>query len=430
MTGTGTVTDPYIISTVDDLQAIENDLTAYYELGGDIDASATVTWNGGEGFVPLAPGGTFTGQLDGKDYTVTSLFITAAGGNNALFYSNTGTIKNLTLASTTFTGGRLGGIAYINALGGVITDCHISGTADCTTGAAGFCYSNYGSISKCSSNVAVTGDGGTDDGGGFVYYNYSTGTIDQCSSIGAVSAVDDSGGFAYFNDGSITNSYEMGSVTGNGLAGSYAAGFIFYNNTTGVVDDCYSAGAVSGAVGGNKGFSNFNTGTMTNCFWDTETSGQTTDGGAATGKTTAQMKTRATFTDAGWNFTTIWNIDGVTNNGYPYLTGGARVFPINPLLRVSGIVRTFWSGLGGKGVYQTVLTLGGISTTYVSPISDREPPSAVTPTPLPSGPGYQEADYKRWLTSFYMEQMLTGSFSMVAPMSYPQWVRWKAGGSK
>lgn len=54
MTGSGTLADPYIISDVDDLQAIENDLTAYYELANDIDASTTSGWNGGAGSLEVS----------------------------------------------------------------------------------------------------------------------------------------------------------------------------------------------------------------------------------------------------------------------------------------------------------------------------------------------------------------------------------------
>lgn len=54
MTGSGTQADPYIISDVDDLQAMSDDLTAYYELGGDIDASATTGWNGGAGSLEVS----------------------------------------------------------------------------------------------------------------------------------------------------------------------------------------------------------------------------------------------------------------------------------------------------------------------------------------------------------------------------------------
>jgi len=75
------------------------------------------------------------------------------------------------------------------------------------------------------------------------------------------------------------------------------------------------------------------------------------------------------------------------------------VFPSDPLLRASGIKRSFWAGIGGNAIYQVELTLGGISTTYVSPIGEREPPSAIKPTPLPTGAGYQQSDYERWLAN-------------------------------
>jgi hypothetical protein len=46
-------------------------------------------------------------------------------------------------------------------------------------------------------------------------------------------------------------------------------------------------------------------GAVTDCFWDKETSGQTTSAGG-TGKTTAQMKTLSTFTEASWDFASVW----------------------------------------------------------------------------------------------------------------------------
>ena len=45
------------ITTIEQLQEIGNNasypLNGYYELGGDIDASATRTWNSGAGFEPI-----------------------------------------------------------------------------------------------------------------------------------------------------------------------------------------------------------------------------------------------------------------------------------------------------------------------------------------------------------------------------------------
>jgi hypothetical protein len=75
-------------------------------------------------------------------------------------------------------------------------------------------------------------------------------------------------------------------------------------------------------VGKNEG-----EGTVSNSFWDTQTSGQAiSDGG--TGRTTAEMQDVATFSGAGWNITTvalnetnlayIWNI--VDDETYPFLS--------------------------------------------------------------------------------------------------------------
>jgi len=60
----------------------------------------------------------------------------------------------------------------------------------------------------------------------------------------------------------------------------------------------------------NKGFvgySEVGKATYTSNFYDAEASNQTIGIGAE-GKTTAEMKTDATYTDAGWDFTNIWMI--------------------------------------------------------------------------------------------------------------------------
>ena len=68
-------------------------------------------------------------------------------------------------------------------------------------------------------------------------------------------------------------------------------------------------------------------GTVTASFYDSDTSGQSDDTGKGEPRTTAEMTTQATFTDAGWDFTGedvngtefIWDIDGAVQAGYPYL---------------------------------------------------------------------------------------------------------------
>lgn len=285
MTGSGSQNDPYIIENVTDLQNVENDLAAYYELGGNIDASATSGWNGGLGFLPLGIAADFTGFLDGKGYFIDSLFEDDTSGTYGmgLFQVNAGTIQNVGLTNCDITGASAGSIAYKN-----------------------------------------------------------TGTITKCFATGAVVGTGFTAGFVQWNLGSINNCYTRCSVTG----GSFAGGFVQLNDTGGVIDDCYSTGAVSGATF-MAGFCQSNGDTITNCFWDTQTSGQVaSDGG--TGKTTAQMKTLATFTAAGWNFDTIWNIDGLNNNGYPFLIS-------SELTGRFGVVGTGWRYIDKYGIERYII---------------------------------------------------------------------------
>jgi hypothetical protein len=110
------------------------------------------------------------------------------------------------------------------------------------------------------------------------------------------------------NVGTISNCYSTSRVSGGtfvgGLAGQNGSQGLFWPSPwiAGTILNCYSTGSVSGGdfeVGGLVGH-NWE-GKVTNSFWDIQTSGRTTsDGGTA--KTTVQMQTRSTFTDAGWDF--------------------------------------------------------------------------------------------------------------------------------
>ena len=112
-------------------------------------------------------------------------------------------------------------------------------------------------------------------------------------------------------DALIINCYATGAVSGNTL---YSSGGLIASVVTGAfgmsatVKNCYSTGSVgnasyAGGLIGNAGTTGF---TIINSYWDTQTSGMTTSKGGE-GKTTAQMKQQATYTD--WDFSTIWEID-------------------------------------------------------------------------------------------------------------------------
>ena len=130
MAGDGTVSDPYVITTVNDLQNISLDLTANYTLGNDIDASATSGWNGGAGFVPLGdnPIDMFNGSLDGCGYTITGLFINRSSTDGVGLFGlmDVGSVERVGLINVNITGHfYVGGLVGYNA--GGISNSYVTG---------------------------------------------------------------------------------------------------------------------------------------------------------------------------------------------------------------------------------------------------------------------------------------------------------------
>ncbi len=254
------------ISTCQELQDMENNLGGDYYLTQDIDCSDTKNWNGEKGFDPI---GSFSGTFNGNGHVISDLYINRGSTESVGLFGETGSgveVKNIGLENVNITG--------YEEVGGLI---------------------------------------GHNNGGSVFSDSYST---------GSVSGSNDVGGLVGQNWGSVSDSYSTGSVSG----GVSVGGLVGYNNNGGV-SDCYSTGSVSGSgdVGGLVGQ---NWDSVSDSFWNTETSGQgSSDGG--TGLTTEEMQTKSTFTDAGWDFPDTWvMVDGRT---YPYLyfEDGLRVKKIN-----------------------------------------------------------------------------------------------------
>ena len=232
--------------------------------------------------------------------------------------------------TTNLIGGLIGGND------GVVTDSYATGDITVTVmGAGDDAYSiggftgdhADGSISGCYStgNVTVSSEEFLGYVGGFIGDNSNT--ITKCFSTGnvdvtATNTVFYIGGFAGLTFIGCDNCYARGDVsaTSAALNSSEVGGFTGYVDGGETVENCYSTGLITttGTFTDVGGFCGKNDGTVTNCFWDTETSGTAvSDGG--TGKTTAEMKTKATFTDATWDFIAIWGIHTTINDGYPFL---------------------------------------------------------------------------------------------------------------
>ncbi len=233
-----------------------------------------------------------------------------------------GRIQNSYSEMTVSGNSRIGGLVG-RSWWGTIDSCYATGAVTGTSGTSGGLVgrNQYGIIttSYASGNIS----GGEDIGGlvgennGFSFedaYAY----IIECFASGNVSGTDNIGGLVGTNESSfIQNSYAYGKVTGTNKIG----GFCGHNDADGVITNSYSYGVVVGTsdVGGLVGSqyqSTSHPAITTNSFWDLETSGQSASS-AGTGKTSAEMKTQSTYTNAEWDFTTIWEISSNANNGYP-----------------------------------------------------------------------------------------------------------------
>ena len=259
-----------LIKTADELQQIESNLSGKYILMNDIDLS-------GYDWTPLGLAGAddpsqgFTGELNGNGYVVRNLRIhdSSEDALAGLFgvISPGGSVSNLGLEDVDIdcsgANSFAGGLAVLT--GGTITNCYTTGAVSADTYVGGLV------------------------GGAIV------GTIDCCYSSCTETGIIYSGGLVgVAMDVIIESSYSTGVVYGQnhagGLVGLVSSGDIV------TISSCYSTGAVSsqhyagGLVGYIYGL------TISNSYFNTETSGQTAaighiDSGTAvvTGVTTSEL---------------------------------------------------------------------------------------------------------------------------------------------
>jgi len=340
-------------TTGTDLQGVNGGLAAHFALGSNIDASATSAWNGGAGFMPIGTLATpFTGTFDGLGHAISNLTINRPSTDYVGLFGyvdTTGVIRNTgllggsvqggayfvgglvgrnygTVSSSYMTGSVTGGLNSIGGLiganNGTLSNSYATGTVTGPDNIGGLVGLNYGTLSTSYATGSVSGQY---DIGGLVGF-FRTGTGNNLYATGSVTGIANIGGLFGQNNATVSNSYATGSAHGSGAS---VAGLV--GNNYGTVNDSYSTGAVSGASG-LGGLVSGAGGTVTNSFWDINTSGQAMSP-RGTGLTTVQMQTAANFT--GFTFTTTpgaagnnWvmvDADGSLNNA-----GGAlgATFPM------------------------------------------------------------------------------------------------------
>lgn len=234
------ITSPYrlwmLVNNVSQLQRINENLSGYYALGRDIDATETASWNQGAGglprniwnyntgFIPLAFNDTkqFSGKLDGLNHVISDLYINRPIGSKVgLFSSSSGEIKNLGLVDVNITGNE-----SVGAIAG----------------------HNNGNIH----NVFVTGS---------VSINVKPGYLEI--------APNSAGGIAGKNGfmGEIKDAYSLATVAGSFFS-SMLGGITGKNE--GKIDSVYALWNDS-----KNGITGMNSGKITNAYYTTDGKGQT-----------------------------------------------------------------------------------------------------------------------------------------------------------
>ena len=279
---------------------------------GEADAPDTY-WNNGAGWVPIGDSSSsfssFAAIFEGNGRTITNLFIDSSGNDIGLFGKtrSSAVIRNLEMVSVQVTG---------------------------TDNVGSLVGSNGGAVSACYATGKVSGD---DDVGGLVGTNLDDGSVSVSYSTVAVTGDDRIGGLAGSNGGEVTAAYATGRVVGDSEAGGLIGG------NTGDVNISYATGLVSGrsTIGGLVG-RNSGGGSITESYWDTDTSGRTS-GSYGQSKNTAELQLPTSASDIYLN----WNVDlnGDSMNDDPWNFGTSGQYPVLSV-DTNGVGGATWQELG------------------------------------------------------------------------------------
>jgi filamentous hemagglutinin family protein len=347
--GDGSIANPFQVTDVYGLQGIGspsgNLLADSFVQNNDIDASSTSGWNGGAGFTPIGGNGmaSFSGAYNGNDFSISDLTVNLPTGDAALFgqvdasgVGGQGTVEDVNLTADLIIGNNAAGLVAINlgfvegssadgTVNGAATSVDVGGLVALNEGVifessssgmvqggansgadGGLVGSNPGTVELSFSSAFVTG---SNDVGGLVGFNFSSGLVDDSFSSGPVNGTISAGGLVGFNAGTIQASYTTSSVGGSGDVG----GLVGKNSSSGTVVASYWA--TDAGSNQQEGLTTFG---LNNGTSDSYTSGQTL----------SALAEQSTFQPTGdgpgeWDFATTWTTNGNTETPQ-LLLGGAN----------------------------------------------------------------------------------------------------------
>lgn len=375
--GTGTITDPKIICTPEELNDIRfgANLGKYYVLGQDIDLNHSIlsnldlSWGYSStyGWTPIGlQTNVFTGSLDGNGYKIKNLYINRPTNYNGEYLGLFGylggtnpTIKNLELVNANITGyGYVGGLVgvspnNVNSIIDNITVTNIKLNSN-NLSAGGIIGANYrGVLQNSTSTGNITGVMVV---GGLVGSTGQYSSIINSNSSASVSGTETIGGLVGIAGGSILNSYFEGDVSGDEYIGGISGSL-----STGNINNSYFSGTVTGntVVGGISGNANQTAKIMSSyCTNIASINGQTKIGGIV-GNISLGQSTFSIIEDSNFNGTVtgISEIGGILGYGKATQSGSYSRTIINSNL-LNGTI-TGDSNVGGIVGYSNQTNIEG-----------------------------------------------------------------------
>lgn len=340
--GSGTESDPYVITTKEHLNNVRTAMDAVYRMDADIIfteedfAENGAFYNEGKGWLPLGKAENssqsdtvFRGKFDGNSHVIKGLYINRPEElDTGLFKYLGGTIESLGLEDGEIVGNR-----RVGAIVGMVE-----------TNSAKYeriiqaCYNTCKVTAVSGYAAGIAGEG--------------RGTIKDCYNAGEIISVGyaTAGGIVPMlqGGGMISGCYNAGNITSSG---GYAVGGIVgescWNTANTPISNCYNIGNISGTAAGGivgrayKGISNcYNLGTVdtygiggdgnaVNCYYrdniDCGFSGggdSETENGKTKKCTLNEMRREETF--AGFDFESVWVLTSTCDYPYPTLRNAAN----------------------------------------------------------------------------------------------------------
>jgi hypothetical protein len=341
-TGGGTLTDPFVVMTAEDLDHVREYPAAYYIQGADIDLSG---YRAGSDWVPIGTDSEkFTGTFNGNAFTISGLVIHSSSDHVGLFgFAQGAKLDNIRLVDVDVTGRD-----FVGGLVGSARSTAITGSS---------VVSVLGKVNGVSSVGGLVGQ--LEDTGAVIRDSYAAVDVSGSMRIAGLVGIDVN------NTDGIERSYASGNVSGY----SYVGGLV--GTSYGSIQNSYVTGSVYAVVGTAAGLvselranlhNSFYTGAVTRgdsatvsaagLVWDLSSVGSLADSfynatlnpGPIAVKTIgsgtvvnslalsdSDMKTSTAY-GTGLDFTSTWGIN--EGNSYPYLRG------FSPIVRIDAMTQS------------------------------------------------------------------------------------------